>query len=97
MHNKKYVSLPKEEDPMTITLEASVKLIEQKRQQEQQRHIKGFNEDSKLEVLNGRYGPYLAYDGTNYRLPKNLHEKAAELTFEQCMEIINATTAKKKS
>ena len=94
MHDKKYVSLPKTENPMTVTLETAIKLIEQKREQEKQRHIKSFEQDSKLEVLNGRYGPYIAYDGKNYRMPKNLHDKAAELTFEQCMEIVNSTPVK---
>ena len=89
MHNKKYVSLPKEEDPMTITLETAIRLIGEKREQEQKRHIKTFDEDPKLEVLNGRYGPYIVYDGKNYRMPKNLHEKAAELTYKECMDIVN--------
>lgn len=89
LHNKKYVTLPKTEDPMTVTLETAVKLIEEKRKAEQQRHLKSFEEDSKLEVMNGRYGPYIAYDGKNYRLPKAMHEKAAELTYAECMEIVN--------
>ena len=96
MHNKKFVSLPKDEDPMTITLETSVALIEQKRMQERQRHIKGFEEEPKLEILNGRYGPYIAYDGKSYRLPKNMHEKAEQLTLEQCMDIIKSVPEKKK-
>lgn len=96
MHNRKYVSLPKGEDPMATTLETAVALIEEKRKQEQQRHLKSFDEDPKLEILNGRYGPYIAYDGKNYRMPKNLHDKAAELTLQQCMDIVNGTTAKKK-
>ena len=95
LHNHKYTSLPKNEDPLTITLEAAVSLIENKRKEEDQKHLKTFDEDAKLEVLNGRYGPYLAYDGTNYRLPKALHEKAAELTYQECMNIIENTTAKK--
>lgn len=94
MHAKKYVSLPKNENPLTVTLATAIQLIESKRQQETQRHIKAFEEEPKLEVMNGRYGPYLAYDGKNYRLPKNLHDKAAELSLEECMEIIN--TSKKK-
>ena len=94
MHAKKYVSLPKNENPLTVTLDTAMQLIEKKRQQETQRHIKTFDEKPKLEVMNGRYGPYLAYDGKNYRLPKNLHDKAAELTLEECMDIIN--TSKKK-
>ena len=96
LHNKKYTSLPKTEDPMTVTLETSVALIELKRIQEKQKHLKTFAEDGKLEVLNGRYGPYLVYDGKNFRLPKNLHDKASELTYEQCMEIVNAAPAKNK-
>ncbi len=96
LHDKKYVSLPKEADPMTISIEECIKLIEDKRKQETQRHLKSFEEDPKLEVLNGRYGPYLAYDGKNYRLPKAMHAKAAELTLEECMHVIEAQNAKKK-
>ena len=96
LHNKKYTSLPKTEDPMIVTLDTAIKLIEEKRLQEAQRHIKQFDEDAKLEILNGRYGPYIAYDGKNYRIPKALHDKAAQLTYEQCMEIVNATPVKKK-
>ena len=95
LHNKKYVSLPKTEDPHTVTIETAISLIEQKQQQEQQRHLKQFAEDAKMEVLNGRYGPYIAYDGKNYRLPKAKHAKAADLTYEECMEIVNATNKKK--
>ena len=96
LHRKKYVSLPKEEDPMTVTLETAIKLIDEKRQQDQQRHIKQFEEDAELEIMNGRYGPYIIYQGQNYRMPKSMHPKAAELTYEQCMEIVNAASAKKK-
>ncbi|MCX4292868.1 MAG: type I DNA topoisomerase [Prevotella sp.] len=96
LHNRKYVSLPKGEDPMTVTLDTAISLIEEKRKQEEQRHIKAFAEEPKLEILNGRYGPYIAYDGKNYRLPKPVHEKAAELTLEECMEIIKAAPTKKK-
>lgn len=96
LHNRKYVSLPKSEDPMTVTLDTAVSLINEKREQEQQRHIKAFAEEPKLEILNGRYGPYIAYDGKNYRLPKTVHDKAADLTLEECMDIIKAAPAKKK-
>lgn len=96
LHNRKYVSLPKGEDPMTITLGTAIELIEKKRRQEEQRHIKTFAEEPKMEVLNGRYGPYIAYDGKNYRLPKAQHARAAELTLEECMEIVKAAPARKK-
>ncbi|MBP1542214.1 MAG: type I DNA topoisomerase [Prevotella sp.] len=88
LHQKKYTSLPKGVDPMTITLDEAVDLIKEKRQQENQKHLKIFIEDSKMEVLNGRYGPYIAYDGKNYRLPKAMHARAAELTYDECKEII---------
>ena len=88
MHDKKFVSLPKGVDPMAITLDESVALIQEKRQQEEKRHLKTFAEDAKLEILNGRYGPYIAYDGKNYRLPKNLHARAAELSYEEAMKIV---------
>ena len=88
LHNKKYVSLPKTEDPMTVDLQTAIKLIEDKRQQDKERHLKSFEEDENMEVLNGRYGPYIAFEGKNYRMPKEMHEKAKELTYEECMEII---------
>ena len=96
LHNKKYVSLPKDENPMTITLDAAINLIQKKRLQEAQRHLKTFEEDANMEVMNGRYGPYIAYNGKNYRMPKALHEKASELTYEQCMDIVNNATEPKR-
>ena len=95
LHQKKYTSLPKGADPMAITLEEAVALINEKRQQDEQKHLKVFEEDSKLEIINGRYGPYIAYDGKNYRLPKNMHQRAAELTYEECMKIVNTPVKKK--
>ena len=85
LHNKKYVSIPKDEDPMNLTLERAIELIREKRESEQKRHIKVFDEDTKLELLNGRYGPYIAYDGKNYRIPKNKQTHVEELSYEECM------------
>lgn len=87
-HNRKYVSIPKGEDPMTITLDRAIELIQEKRETEQKRHLKSFAEDEKLELLNGKYGSYIAYDGKNYRLPKNKMENVEALTYEECMTII---------
>ncbi len=91
LHNRKYVSIPKDADPLSITLDEAVALIGAKRDEDDKRHLKKFDEDPKLEVMNGRFGPYIAYDGKNYRLPKAMHAKAAELSLEQCMEIVNKT------
>jgi DNA topoisomerase-1 len=88
LHQKKYTSLPKDSDPMAVTLDEAITLIKEKRQQESQKHLKSFDADGKLQILNGRYGPYIAYDGKNYRIPKAMHATAAKLTFDQCMEII---------
>ena len=94
LHDRKYTSLPKGEDPMTITIERAIELINEKRTQETKKHLKIFLEDTKLEVLNGRYGPYLAYDGKNYRLPKSMHEKAKDLTYDECMKVIESQNKK---
>ena len=91
LHNRKYVSIPKDTDPLSITLDEAVALIGAKRDEDDKRHLKKFDEDPTLEVMNGRFGPYIAYDGKNYRLPKAMHAKAAELSLEQCMEIVNKT------
>ena len=88
LHNRKYVSIPKDIDPMVITLEQAIELINEKRSNEQKRHIKTFEEDEKLELLNGRYGPYIAYDGKNYRIPKAKQENVEALTYDECMTII---------
>ncbi len=88
LHNRKYVSIPKDIDPMAITLEQAIELINEKRCNEQKRHIKTFEEDEKLELLNGRYGPYIAYDGKNYRIPKAKQENVEALTYDECMTII---------
>jgi DNA topoisomerase-1 len=95
LHQKKYTSLPKDTDPMTITLEEAIALIKEKRQQDEKRHLKTFEEDSKLEIINGRYGPYIAYDGKNFRLPKNMYQRAIELTYDECMKIINSSAKKR--
>ncbi len=89
LHDGKYTSLPKDTDPMTITLDQAIRLVQEKRLTEKKKHLKIFLEDEKLEILNGRYGPYLVYDGKNYRLPKAMHERAEQLKYEECMEIIN--------
>ena len=93
-HKGSYVSVPKGTDPMDLTFEQAVIMMHRKHQEEAERHLKSFEEDPELEVLNGRYGPYISYKGNNFRLPKNMHEKANNLTYEACMEIINEQNEK---
>ena len=90
LHKKVYASLPKGTDPLAITIGEAVKLIDEKRHEDERRHLRVFTEDMDLEVLNGRYGPYLVYKGKNYRLPKALQEKARELTYEEAMKIVKS-------
>ena len=96
LHDKKYVSLPKTDDPLSVTLERAEELIVEKRQQEANRHLQHFEQDPKMEVMNGRYGAYICYDGKNYRMPKAMQNKAGELTYEQCLEVVNSAANKKK-
>ncbi len=92
-HNGKYTSLPADIDPMAITLEEAEKILAEKQDQEKQKHIKSFEEDAKMEILNGRYGPYNSYEANNYRLQRNLNAKAAELTFDECKKIVDEAPA----
>ena len=89
LHKKVYTPIPKDMDPMQITIVEAAKLIEEKRKNDAQKHLKVFDEDSKLEILNGRFGPYLNYDGKNFRIPKSMHERAKDMTYEECMNLVN--------
>ena len=91
---KLFVSIPKGEDPMDITLERAAELIQEKRLKEEQSHLKQFGEDPDLEVRAGRWGPYIAYKGKNYKLPKSDAERATELTYDECKKIIEAEAKK---
>ena len=93
-HGDNYISIPKNMDPLKMTFEESVILLHKKYMEERERHLKAFDEDPELEVLNGRYGPYLVYKGANYRLPKAMHERAANLSYEECMGVIKSQEEK---
>lgn len=94
-HKGVYVSLPKTENPLTTTLDTAIQLILEKRDKEKKRHVKSFEEEPELEVMNGRYGPYIAYKGKNYHLPKEWHNKIDDLTLEDCKNIISEAPEKK--
>ena len=93
---KKFISLPADTDPLSITLEDAVKVIEERRQAEADRFIKGFEEEPELEIIRGRFGPYLVYKEQNYRLPKPMQERASELTLVECMDLIKEQDEKPK-
>ena len=89
---KQYVSLPAGTDPMVISLEEGIELFEKKRQFEQQRQIKTFAENPDVEILNGRYGPYIAMGGKNYKIPTGTDP--ATLDLAACMAIIEKAAEK---
>lgn len=91
-HNSMFVSLPKDKDPYTITLEESIPLILDKRKKEQEKLIKTFEQDENIQILNGRFGPYISYNKTNYKIPKTTDPKT--LSYEDCMKIIEETDKK---
>ncbi len=84
-HNSIFVSLKKEDDPMTISDDRCIELILAKRQAEIDKYIKIFPEQPEVQLLNGRWGPYLVIDKNNFKLPKGID--AASLTLEECMAI----------
>jgi len=93
-HDGKYVSLPKNVDPLTIVLLEAMDIINAKRKEDAEKHLRTFEEDSELEVMRGRFGAYLLYKGKNYHLNKAQQADYANLTYEQCMAIIEAQDSK---
>ncbi|MBQ4622337.1 MAG: type I DNA topoisomerase [Bacteroidaceae bacterium] len=86
-HDGKYISIPKGTDPMLITLEEAIELIQEKRQAEASRHIKTLGEgEEMIQILNGRYGPYIAYKGKNYKIPKETEPTTLQAI--HCLAII---------
>jgi DNA topoisomerase-1 len=85
-NNGMYTSLPKTIDPLEITLAEAIQLIQEKKDAEAQKHIKKFEEEPELEILNGRYGPYISYKGSNYKIPKDIIPQ--DLNLDACREII---------
>ena len=81
-----FASLPKGSDPLTVTLDEAVSLIKEKQEAEAQRHIKKFAEEPELEIMNGRYGPYIAYKGSNYKIPEGITPE--DLNLQACMDLI---------
>lgn len=92
-HDNKFVSIPKEDDPYTIGEDRAIELIKAKREADANKYIKTFEENSDVQVLNGRYGPYIKVGRKNVKIPKD--KKPEELTLEECLELAEKTPAKK--
>lgn len=92
-HKSKFVSIPKDIDPLEITLEESIELILAKRKKDLESIIKTFDEEPDLQVLKGRFGPYISYKKKNYKIVKGTDPES--LSLEDCMKIIEAGPAPK--
>lgn len=84
-HNSVFVSLKKEDDPMTVSADRCIELILAKRQAEIDKYIKTFPENPEVQVLNGRWGPYLVVGDNNFKLPKGVDPKG--LSLQDCLDI----------
>ena len=85
-HNNAFVSIPKGTDPMSVTLEDAIALIQSKREAAENKIIKTFEEEPGLQILNGRYGPYIAFEKKNYKIPENVDPK--DLDLQTCFKVI---------
>jgi DNA topoisomerase I len=92
-HNKKYVSIPKGEDPYTITGERAIELIQTKRETDANKTIKAFDTNPDIQILNGRFGPYIKAGKKNVKIPKG--KEPSELTLEECVELAANAPEKK--
>ena len=91
-HDNAFVSIPKGTDPMSVTLEDAIALIVAKRESVENKIIKTFDEEPELQILNGRYGPYISYEKKNYKIPENVEPK--DLNLEACFKVIELQKAK---
>ena len=90
-HNSKFVSLKKTDDPLTIIRERAIELIEESRKKASEKIIKIFEQDAELQVLNGRWGPYITFKGNNFKIPKGTDPKS--LSYDDCMKIVSSQPA----
>ncbi|HCS19446.1 MAG TPA: type I DNA topoisomerase [Bacteroidetes bacterium] len=92
-HQKAFYSIPKEDDPYQINEERAIEIIIAKRKADIEKLIKVYDEDSDLQLLNGRWGPYLKKGKDNYKIPKARHENAATITYEEAKEMMEKSAA----
>ncbi len=92
LHDSKFYSLKKEMDPYTVELDEVAPLIEEKRKAQAEKTIKIF-EKEKIKILKGPYGPYIKQGLRNYKLPKEKHDTAKDITLEEAKAIIEEIKA----
>lgn len=90
-----YVSIPKTVDPLSVTLEEAEQMLKDKQEAEAKKVIKTFAENPDLQILNGRYGPYIAYQKKNYKIPENV--EPADLNLDACFKVIELQKEKSET
>lgn len=93
LHDKKFVSIPKTDDPYTITADRAIELVVAKREADARKTIKEFDENPDIKILNGRFGPYIKAGKKNIKIPKD--KVPADLTLEECLALAEAAPEKK--
>ncbi len=93
-NNGKFYSLAKTDDPYSITLERAIELIEEKKEKMKNALCRTFDEMPDMQIMKGKFGPYISYQKKNYKIPKNISPE--KITLEQCKGIIEAAQEKKK-
>lgn len=86
-HKNKFVSIPDNLQAAAVTLEEAIELINAKREADEKKTIRSYDEDPEIQLLNGRYGPYIAYKKKNYKLPRGI-EHPEELSYDDVKKII---------
>ncbi len=94
-HNGSFVSIPKEFAPTAITLDEAINLINEKREANSKKLIKAFDNDPDMQILNGRYGPYIYFNKANYKIPKTVSDPKA-LSYDECKAIVESQADKPK-
>jgi DNA topoisomerase-1 len=92
-HDNKFVSLTGDDDPYTVEQDRAIALIEAKRKVDAEKFIKSFDENPDVQVLNGRYGPYIKVGKKNVKIPKDKEPK--DLTLEECLDLAEKAPEKK--
>ncbi len=94
-HQGKFVSIPKDIEPAALSLEEAIELIVAKREAEEKKVVKLFDNDPELRILNGRYGVYISYKKDNFKIPRTVTDPSA-LNYDEAMEIVNSQEVKPK-
>lgn len=93
-NNGMYISIPRSEDPFTIEMKEAVELIKKKAETESKKLIRAFPENKDVQILNGRWGAYIAVGKKNFKIPKD--KEAQALTLEECLAIAGGVKDKKE-